>query len=145
MVTHAIKTVIMWAGTVIREGVILTGFFIGFGTHDVAQILACAVSITCGFGLRMVMIAAGGGILGRGIVTLHAFATIFMAWTAYKFWEAGLSTIRPFSSVGLQVYLIICSFMAVYLIQSLEKISKISFNSMVKKYYTDDKNEGDKS
>jgi|GEM_PF-5885643 len=145
MVTHAIKTVIMWAGTVIREGVILTGFFIGFGTHDIAQILACAVSITCGFGLRMVMIAAGGSALGRGIVTLHAFATVFMSWTAYQFWINGLHAIRPFSSVGLQVYLIICSFMAVYLIQSLEKISKISFNSMVKKYYTDDKNEGDKS
>jgi len=141
MITHAIKVVSMWLGTVIREGVILTGFFIGFGTHDVAQILACAVSITCGFGLRMVMIAASGRALGRGIVSLHAFATVFMSWAAYQFWVSGLSVIRPFSSVGLQVYLIICSFMAVYLIQSLEKVSKISFNSMVKKYYTDDKNE----
>jgi len=141
MITHAIKVVSMWLGTVIREGVILTGFFIGFGAHDVAQILACAVSITCGFGLRMVMIAASGRALGRGIVSLHAFATVFMSWAAYQFWVSGLSVIRPFSSVGLQVYLIICSFMAVYLIQSLEKVSKISFNSMVKKYYTDDKNE----
>jgi len=132
------------------ELLIMASFFVGFDNADLAQILACTVSIICGFGLRMVMMAANDLPLTKKVITVHGFATVFIAWLAWNVWEQGTKNVWLFTVIGLQPYLIFCSFMSVYLIQTLngllEKISKFSAKQILTKYFlSEDKDKEDKS
>lgn len=131
------------------ELLIMASFFVGFDNADLAQILACTVSIVCGFGLRMVMMAANDLPLTKKVITVHGFATVFIAWLAWNVWEQGTKNVWLFTVIGLQPYLIFCSFMSVYLIQTLngllEKISKFSAKQILTKYFlSEDKDKEDK-
>ena len=131
------------------ELLIMASFFVGFDNADLAQILACTVSIICGFGLRMVMMAANDLPLTKKVITVHGFATVFIAWLAWNVWEQGTKNVWLFTVIGLQPYLIFCSFMSVYLIQTLngllEKISKFSAKQILTKYFlSEDKDKEDK-
>jgi len=132
------------------ELLIMASFFVGFDNADLAQILACTVSIVCGFGLRMVMMAANDLPLTKKVITVHGFATVFIAWLAWNVWEQGTKNVWLFTVIGLQPYLIFCSFMSVYLIQTLngllEKISKFSAKQILTKYFlSEDKDKEDKA
>lgn len=131
------------------ELLIMASFFVGFDNADLAQMLACTVSIICGFGLRMVMMAANDLPLTKKVITIHGFATVFIAWLAWNVWEQGTKNVWLFTMIGLQPYLIFCSFMSVYLIQTLngllEKISKFSAKQVLTKYFlSEDKDKEDK-
>lgn len=131
------------------ELLIMASFFVGFDNADLAQMLACTVSIICGFGLRMVMMAASDIPLTKKVITIHGFATVFIAWLAWNIWEQGTKNVWLFTMIGLQPYLIFCSFMSVYLIQTLngllEKISKFSAKQVLTKYFlSEDKDKEDK-
>jgi len=131
------------------ELLIMASFFVGFDNADLAQMLACTVSIICGFGLRMVMMAANDLPLTKKVITIHGFATVFIAWLAWNVWEQGTKNVWLFTIIGLQPYLIFCSFMSVYLIQTLngllEKISKFSAKQVLTKYFlSEDKDKEDK-
>jgi len=130
------------------ELLIMASFFMGFDNADLAQMLACTVSIVCGFGLRMVMMAANDIPLTKKIITVHGFATIFIAWLAWNIWEQGTKNVWLFTVMGLQPYLIFCSFMSVYLIQTLngflEKVSSFSAKQFLTKYFLSDDKGKDK-
>lgn len=135
MIGYVVKALYVFA----IELLIMASFFAGFDNADLAQILACTVSIICGFGLRMVMIAANDLPLTKKVITIHGFATVFIAWLAWSIWEQGTKNVWLFTIIGLQPYLIFCSFMSVYLIQTLngllEKISKFSAKQILTKYF----------
>jgi len=145
MVGYVVKALYVFA----IELLIMASFFAGFDNADLAQVLACTVSIICGFGLRMVMMAANDIPLTKKVITIHGFATIFIAWLAWNVWEQGTKNVWLFTMIGLQPYLIFCSFMSVYLIQTLngllEKISKFSAKQILTKYFlSEDKDKEDK-
>ena len=145
MVGYVVKALYVFA----IELLIMASFFAGFDNADLAQVLACTVSIICGFGLRMVMMAANDIPLTKKVITVHGFATVFIAWLAWNVWEQGTKNVWLFTIIGLQPYLIFCSFMSVYLIQTLngllEKISKFSAKQVLTKYFlSEDKDKEDK-
>lgn len=135
MVGYIVKALYVFA----IELLIMASFFAGFDNADLAQILACTVSIVCGFGLRMVMMAASDIPITKKVITVHGFATVFIAWLAWNVWQQGTKNLWLFTVIGLQPYLIFCSFMSVYLIQTLngllEKISKFSAKQILTKYF----------
>lgn len=135
MVGYIVKALYVFA----IELLIMASFFAGFDNADLAQVLACTVSIVCGFGLRMVMMAASDIPITKKVITVHGFATVFIAWLAWNVWQQGTKNLWLFTVIGLQPYLIFCSFMSVYLIQTLngllEKISKFSAKQFLTKYF----------
>jgi len=137
------------------ELLIMASFFVGFDNADLAQMLACTVSIVCGFGLRMVMMAASDIAVTKKLITIHGFATVFISWLAWNIWQEGTKNVVFFTTIGLQPYLIFCSFMSVSLIKTLNgllenisnisaKISAASFKAFLLKYFLSEDKPKDK-
>ena len=145
-VTYRMLNIFKIAGTGVLQIFIMSSFFSGFSSHDLAQVLACSASIVCGFGLRMVMIASSDLEITKKMVVINAMATIFVAYFAWRMWEQSLYKTWPFHLLGLQVYLIVSSFMSVVIIRSLDKFSvqaiRIGAKKILGTFISDDRVEG---
>lgn len=127
------------------ELITLNVFFFAYPGQDLAYILACALSIICGFGMRIVLLVSSGKVsVTKKIVILQFFATLFISYVAYTAWEQLFKDVAFFKLFGLQLYLIFCSYLSLVILQQIDKVGKISLNEVFRYYAKKYVNDGDK-
>lgn len=137
--------IISGAKLMLIEFVTLNAFFLAFPGHDLAYILACILSIICGFGMRIVLLVSNKEtLITKSVVIIHFFATVFISWVAYTAWLQLFKDVTVFKMFGLQLYLIFCSFLSVSILQQIDKVGSISIKEIIRHYMHKYVSDGDK-
>jgi len=111
----------------------INAFFIGFPHHDLAYVLACSASVICGFGGRIVILLNDkDNKITKNVIALHAAATIIISYVAYQAWLQIFHNVALFMFFGIQLYLILCSFLSVFIIQQLDKMGRMSIKTALR-------------
>lgn len=117
----------------------INSFFLSFGSTDIAYTLACFAMVICGVSLRMVMLYKKadreGSTLTKQMVVLHFIVAIGICSVSYFAWKEGLSTTWPFRFFGLPLYLFICSFLSMYILEQMDKFGEFSVARVFKYVY----------
>lgn len=117
----------------------INSFFLSFTSTDIAYTLACFAMVICGVSLRMVMLykkaQKEGSMLTKQMVILHFIAAIGICWVSYFAWKEGLHATFPFRFFGLPLYLFLCSFLSMYILEQLDKVGEFSVPKLFKYFY----------